>query len=157
LFDFGNRSEFLAEDFVSVNESSYHESCTASSRYEYSEEDNWYYSQVNRLSADEVFSHHHNPEISSHARSGDPKVREFVFRHGEVLFYVGMKQSKVGVFNQIGFTMLEMDRTSKQEVEPRLNREKIFYNKNGMFGISESRCYQFDPEIIKMAPATYPR
>jgi hypothetical protein len=105
----------------------------------------------------EIIDHQNNPEVDSHVRSGDPRVREFVFTHGDVVFYVGMKQSKVGAINQIGYTVIEADRTSKKNVEFRLNRGKFFSTKSGMFGINESSCYQFDPEIIKLAPVSYPR
>jgi hypothetical protein len=48
--------------------------------------------------------------------------------------------------------VLELERTSKQRIELRLNRGRLFYTKSG---ISESWKYQFGLEIIKLAPATY--
>jgi hypothetical protein len=147
----------LAENFVNFSESSYHEGNNISSGDKFSGTEDWYYGQINKLSADDftILSHHNNPETYYHVHSDGPREREFIFIHGKILYCVGMKQSKVGVFNQIGFAVVEVSQTSKQKIELSLNRGKLFYTKNGMFGINESSYYQFDPEIIKLAPATY--
>jgi hypothetical protein len=67
-----------------------------------------------------------------------------------------MKMINKGILNQIGYTVLEFNRKSKQGFELHLDRGRLFYNKNGLFGVNESSSYQFDPEVIKLAAVTYP-
>jgi hypothetical protein len=104
---------------------------------------------------DEMFSCQNNPDDLFHVHTKDPKVNEFSFSHGEVLYHVGMKHLGKGVFNQIGYAVLEVSRTLKQGIELRLNQGRLFNTKSGIFGINESSYYQFDQDIIKLATATY--
>jgi uncharacterized phage-like protein YoqJ len=70
--------------------------------------------------------------------------------------YVGMRNVKRSVFNQIDYAVVEIRRTMKQEIELLLNRGRLFYTKSGLFGINISSSYQFGSEVFKLEPAAQP-
>jgi hypothetical protein len=105
----------------------------------------------------EVFTNRSSSEFKFHVPTKDLEVNEFTFIHGESVYYVGMKMISKEILNQIGFKVLEFNRKSKQGFELHLNRGRLFYSKNGLFGVNESSSYQFDSRVIKLAAITYPR
>jgi hypothetical protein len=72
------------------------------------------------------------------------------------MYFVSVENQFTGSLNQFKFAVLEFNQTLKQRIELRLISGRLFYTKNGMFGLSESSCYQFRSEIVKLVPAAIP-
>jgi hypothetical protein len=84
----------------------------------------------------EAIRHQNNSQLTPHVPSNDLLINECVFYHGGILYYMGMRQLKKGLFNQIDFVVMELDRTLKRVMELRLNHGRLFYTKGGVFGVS---------------------
>jgi hypothetical protein len=100
--------------------------------------------------------HQYNLHVNCHSKMDDLVVKEFTCNHRGNLYYVRIENQFTGLLNQFKFAVLGLIQTSKQRIELHLNREKIFYTKSGMFRVSVSSCYQFEPEFVKLASAAYP-
>jgi hypothetical protein len=97
-----------------------------------------------------------NSDIEHHANIEDLVVKEFTFNHDGSLYYVGMNVQLIGSLNQFKFAVLKFNLTSKQRIELHLDRGRLFYAKNRMFGLNESNYYQFEPKVVKLASVAYP-
>jgi hypothetical protein len=82
-----------------------------------------------------------------HASSKGCKTKEFCFEHDGNSFYVGMKNVKFDSCSQIDYVICEFRRTKQQELL--LNRGRLIYTKNWLFGVNYSNSFQFDEVVSK--------
>jgi hypothetical protein len=103
---------------------------------------------VHRYSDFDIEKHHVIPKGTV--------VREIIFQYDGKMYYVKIENQISGSLNEFSYDVLEFNQTLKQSIELRLHRSRLFYSKRGVFGFNYSSEYQFEPEVIKLAPVTYP-